>query len=86
MIHDYLTITLQPTGDELEYLRLITEGNLDQVLDYTPDKTLYYNLPFSREEFDIAIQIKQVLAQGGRVLLLTPDSDIPQELTLEQEA
>ena len=59
---EYLTIRLQPNGDELADLRTITEGNLNAILDYVPDAILYFNLPFSQEEFDIAIQIKELLS------------------------
>lgn len=80
-----MILYLKPTNDELADLKSLTERNLDIIWDYTPENTLAYELPFSEQEFAIALQIKNVLAQGGRVLLLTPESDIPQELTLEQE-
>lgn len=80
-----MIIALKPTTNELANLRSLTEANLDNIVKYTGEGTLAYELPFSQQEFGLALQIKQILAQGGRVLLLTPDSDIPQELTLEQE-
>lgn len=80
-----MIIALQPTGDELADLRSLTEANLDNILDYTGQGILAYELPFSQQEFSLALQIKDLLSQGGRVLLLTLDSDISQELTLIQE-
>lgn len=80
-----MILHLKPNDDELVELNSLTSRNLDSIWDYTPENTLPYELPFSEQEFAIALQIKDVLAQGGRVLLLTPDSENPQELLLEQE-
>ena len=80
-----MIVALQPTADELVNLRSLTEANLDNILDYAGQGTLAYELPFSQQEFGLALQIKDLLEEGGRVLLLTPDSE-PQELTLQTEA
>lgn len=80
-----MILHLKPTGDELENLRTISKKNLDNIWIYEPQDTLEYEIPCSIEHFFIAQQIKDVLAQGGRVLLLTPDSE-SQELTLTSEA
>lgn len=80
-----MIIALQPTGDELAELCSLTEANLDNILDYIGQGTLTYELPFSQQEFATALQIKDLLAQGSRVLLLTPDSKA-QEFTLQTEA
>ena len=93
-----IIVDLQPNGDELAELRSITETNLNNILDYTGAGTLEFTLaPFYKEllmteepSVEIAhhvyFTLRNLLQQGGRVLLLTPASDIPQELTLEQEA
>ena len=85
-----MILHLKPTADELEDLRTMSKRNLESIWIYQPQDTLPYEVPLNEEDLlsdlQIAAQIKQVLANNGRVLLLTPDSDIPQELTLEQEA
>lgn len=81
-----MIIQLKPeTDDELQELGAMSQRNKDKIWNYCPTDILEFEIPFSDEEFAIALQIKDVLRNGGRVLLLTPDSDIPQELTLEQE-
>lgn len=93
-----IVVDLQPTAEELENLRMITQKNLDNICEYTGEGVLEFTLaPFHQElllsdEPSVAaahlvyFTLRNLLQQGGRVLLLTPDSDIPQELTLEQEA
>lgn len=80
-----MILHLKPTADELEDLRTMSKRNLENIWIYQPQDTLSYEVPLNEEDLLIAVQIKQVIAQGGRVLLLTPDSQQPQELTLEQE-
>lgn len=92
-----ITVDLQLNADELEELRSITETNLNNILDYTGQGTLEFTLaPFHKEllmkeEPSVAVAhhvyftLRDLLQQGGRILLLAPDSQ-PQELTLEQEA
>ncbi len=81
-----MIIQLKPeTDDELQQLNAITERNKYKIWKYQPTDVLDFEIPFSEEEFAIASQVKQVLAKGGRVLLLTPDSNIPQELVLNNE-
>ena len=80
-----MIINLKPTAEELEELRVITKRNLDHIWIYEPEDMLPYELPWSDEDIQTITTVLDVLHNGGRVLLLTPDSDIPQELTLEQE-
>ena len=84
---DSVAIYLQPTSDYLETLHINSKANRDAIWDYSPypDRYLEIVVP-ATEEFAIGLQVKQVLAQGGRVLLLTPDSQDPQEFTLTPEA
>lgn len=91
-LHNIMILHLKPTSDELENLEVMTKHNLEKIYDYKYNlqDSLSYQLPLSQEDLTndlyIALQIKDVLAQGGRVILLTPDSAEPQELTLKQEA
>ncbi len=80
-----MIIELQPDDKGFDELLEMTQRNMDTLFDYTLQGALKYEIPVSSKHFFIAAQIEQVLTQGGRVLLLTPDSDVPQELTLEQE-
>ena len=92
-----MIVDLQPNSDELAELRSITETNLHNILDYTGAGTLEFTLaPFHQElllteepssvhAHHVYFTLRNLLQQGGRVLLLTPDSQQPQELTLEQE-
>lgn len=80
-----MIITLKPTADEVDELLALIQRNLDSLANYDPEHFLTYEIPFSDDEFAIAQQIKSVLQQGGRVLLLTPDSDVPQELVTNNE-
>lgn len=91
-----ISVDLKPTPDELENLRLITQKNLDNILQYTDESTLEFTLaPFHQElllseepsaerAYYVYFMLRDLLQQGGRILLLTPDTE-PQELTLEQE-
>ncbi len=85
-----MILHLKPNADELENLRTMSKRNLENIWVYQPQDMLPYEVPLDEEDLlrdlEIAQQIKQVLANNGRVLLLTPDSDIPQELTLTPEA
>ena len=65
-----MIIALKPNADELVDLRSLTEANLDNILEYTGEGTLAYELPFSQQEFGLALQIKDLLSQGGRILLI----------------
>lgn len=81
-----MIIKLKPeTDDELQELGAISQRNKDRVYNHIPTDVLEYEIPFSSEEIEIAASIKDVLKNGGRVLLLTSDSDIPQEITFQQE-
>jgi len=86
-----MILQLKPTSHELENLELMAKDNLEKIYDYKYNlqDSLSYQLPLSEEDLTndlyIALQIKDVLAQGGRVLLLTPDSQDPQELVLNNE-
>lgn len=78
-----MTINLEPTAEELENLRLITVENLDNISQYREKGILEFQLPFSEEDVQIINTVLDVLYNGGRILVLTPESDIPQELTIE---
>ena len=91
-----ITVDLKPNDDELAELRSITETNLNNILDYTGVGTLEFTLaPFHKElllteepssvvAHHVYFTLRDILQNGGRVLLLTPDSET-QELVLNNE-
>ncbi len=92
-----MIIELQPTAEQLEELRSITQKNLDNIWRYTGQGVLEFTLaPFYQELLLseepsaahanlVYFTLRDVLQNGGRILLLTPDSDVSQELVLNNE-